>query len=190
MPTNVDVSAKPRSAKVARFFAHPATLTVVGGIVLALLTTLFQFCSAKTQQALVFKQQLRDKKFALLAAVAEEFHRDLGVLPKIKKMKAWLRDNKEGDMFEGSLGRDEVSTLYQKLYEQYQMENKTSALMAQVEALFSNPQVREEAQQLREQFMNLDAGFWRDPNLSKVFKETDDKLRKLEKAMADEINDT
>jgi hypothetical protein len=189
MPPNVDVPAKPRSAKVASFFAHPATLTVVGGIVLALLTTLFQLFSANTQQALVFKQQLRDKKFALLAAVAEEFHRDLGVLLRTKKMKAWLNDYKEGDMFEGSLGRDEVSTLYQKFYEQYQMENKTSALMAQVEALFSNPRVREQAEQLTVQFMTLDAVFWKDQNRSKVFDETEDKLQRLEKAMADEIND-
>jgi len=53
---------------------------------------------------------LRDKKYALLAAVAEGFHRDVIVLHKIKKMKGWLSNHKQGDMFERALSRDEVWT--------------------------------------------------------------------------------
>jgi hypothetical protein len=174
-------------------------LTVVGGIVLALLTTLFQFVSARKQQDLVFRQQLRDKKYALLAAVAGGFHRDMIVLHKIKKMKGWLSKCKEGDMFEGALTRDELWILYKTVFELYVKENKTSALMAEVQAVFTDARVREEAQHLDGQFTNIDIN--RSPEseesekkliekLDQFYTGTDDTLRKLERAMAAEINHT
>jgi len=139
---------------------------------------------------------LRDKKYALLAAVAEGFHRDVIVLHKIKKMRGWLSNHKQGDMFERALSRDEVWTLYQTVFEQYLKENRTSALMAQVEALFTKPKVCEEAERLDEQFTNIDINMSPESEpkliekLDQFYTGTDDTLRKLERAMADEINHT
>ena len=118
------------------------------------------------------------------------------VLHKIKKMKGWLSNHKQGDMFERALSRDEVWTLYQTVFEQYLKENRTSALMAQVEALFTKPKVCEEAERLDEQFTNIDINMSPESEpkliekLDQFYTGTDDTLRKLERAMADEINHT
>jgi hypothetical protein len=197
MPPDVDVApTEAQSTRVARFFAHPATLTVVGGILIALLTTLFQFLSANTQQALSFRQQLRDKKYQLLAAVAEGFHRDVIVMHKLKKMKGWLSHHKEGDKFDGTFTRDEIWTLYQTVFEQYLKENRTSALMTQVEALFGNAEVHEEAKHLDDLFMNIDIELSPEHDqaleakLEQFYRRTEETLRKLERSMAEEIKHT
>jgi hypothetical protein len=186
--------AHPFSSKPGKFFAHPAVVTVLAGIVIALLSTLFQFLSAKMQQELAVKRQLQDKKCELLVTVAEGVHRDVIVLHEIKKMKGWLSNHRDGDIFEKALTRSELWTLYQKVFEQYVREHRTSALMTQVQALFKSRQVLEDARALDEQVTNIDINLSPESEtdlikkLDQFYTDADDELRKLEKAMADEIN--
>jgi hypothetical protein len=186
--------AQPMSSKLVKFFAHPAVVTVLAGIVIALLTTFFQFLSAKTQQELAVERQLQNEKCELLVAVADGVHSDVIVLHEIKRMKGWLSNHRDGDIFEQALTRSEVWTLYQKVFEQYVKENRTSALMTQVQALFKSRQVLEDAKALDELVTNIDINLSPESEtdlikkLDQFYTDADAALRKLEKAMADEIN--
>jgi len=118
------------------------------------------------------------------------------VLHKIKKMKGQLTERNQGQIFERAFAREEVWNLYQTVFEQYLKENRTSASMAQVEALFITPQVREQAKRLDEVVTHIDFNLSpeSEPNLiqklEEFYTDADGKLRKLEVAMADEINHT
>lgn len=132
---------KPR----ARRSAADIRTGVLVGVLVALLTTIFQLVSSLTQEARTFAKQSQQEKYNLLSTYTVDVHRNVITLHKLKRMKWWLSHSHVGEKYDGAFTRDEVWVLYQRIFEGYLARDNTSALSVQVQVLFEDRAVREAA---------------------------------------------
>src|SRR6266404_2076368 len=184
----------PGSSKLAKVFAHPAMVTVIGGMLIAGITALFQFMSAIQQQRLTHAEQLRGTKFALLSTFTERFHRDGTVLVNLQLEGLWLTHHGSEDKYLGVASRQEIMARYQKLAEEYIKQDQASALLAQVQALFDDPDIQTEATALDRKIETLEtmptdelSDADSQKQILQLGTQLEEGMRRLAKAMAHEI---
>src|SRR5580704_5922887 len=127
---------RPKKKGIARLFEivnQPAIVTILGGLILAIVASYLQERSSKREQAILRHRQIIDKKYDLLESFCKEFERDLTLYYGIRMKELALCSDKEDPL--GRLRPDKVKE-YIELRNYYYQNCHPQALLQKIPAMF------------------------------------------------------
>jgi hypothetical protein len=106
------------SGRAGPFLSSPFVITVVGGLGVAAVTTLYSHFKAKTDRELAQDNARRAKQTEVLSSVANDLPVYISTMGSMRELKVWLKEHKQDDDRFGDIGlpRDEVVKQYSEFY--------------------------------------------------------------------------
>jgi hypothetical protein len=177
-------------AKISACLAHPAFITILGGLLLTGVLQIYQHSTAVADQKADRSRQLREKRLAIAATLPSELHKT-GTLLLDWQMARHALETSE---FPHHLTRDEMFALYKSIYEAYIREPQHVGALAQVDSWFScDPNVGKIAREMDktfEDFEHLEANKLSAQDFTDFDKKAEDELRNLAGAMVQALSPT
>jgi hypothetical protein len=183
---------EPKKTRLARLWAgcsHPVIITVLGGLLLAGATAVFQHVSARSQQELLRQQQMLDRKFAVLSSFTQHFEHDMTLLYNIRHMELELNEAPVANEIRPKRALGVLQARFEKMVDEHSKNHRELGVLLEVKVVFANPDVHRIADVLRADVNAL----LNDPqksrgNIDELGDKTQKGMIELAEAMAVEIN--
>lgn len=174
------------SRRITVILGHPFTITVIGGLLIAIIGAFLGDKHATHQQTLLWQQQQFDKKYTLLTNFSEPFKKYMVLLYNHRLSQAFLQGSADRDF----LGRDkaEVKELYDRIVAELATQRKGAVVLASVRALFHSDTVLTIVEDLDRLVLSLQKDYPLTENqIDAMADKIEIKWRALILAMKDEI---
>ncbi len=148
-------SATPKRGIVSAFFAHPATITVIGGLLIAYFTSQFQHRATLEQQKLAHARQLQIQKLELLVRFSEQFQKNMTLMYNMRTHVLEIAQLEPGRTALERTLLKEKRARYAKMSEEHWKSGVELALLLQVRALFTSEPVAKALVQLEKDTIAL-----------------------------------
>ena len=176
---------RPRSGKISRFFAHPAVLSVLGGLLVTLVGHYFTAMQASEAR----KQQIHDKKLAIASNLPMILHREGTLLSNLNVLRAMLKS----PAMAGGITRHPAYTsanasLYDQVIMEYIKNGQSSAGLGEVKAWFCSPHIAQMVEDIDQTLETFENATDITPGSVESFtKNLEPKIRRLMQAMVSEV---
>ncbi len=173
--------------KRADWLSHPFVITVIGGLMIAIIGALLQHYNYKNQQKLFREQQFQKKKYSLLAGFSEPFKKYMFLLYNIRLNQIYLKKSKTGEKDFIGRTREEVNVIYKDLTDELLKSSRGEATLVSVRALYSSKDVIGCLDVLDNQVLSMQNDDLSEPGLLELNNRIEHSWRKLAIAMQKEV---
>jgi len=136
---------QPAGAPTGRagpFLNSPFFITVIGGVVVAAITTGYGYLKAHNDQKLARDSARREKQTAVLSSVANDLPIYISTMASMRQLKVWLEANPASDAKdEVGRPRDEVLKEYTEFFKLYLKTRGSLSILTEVDSFYETEQV-------------------------------------------------
>lgn len=146
-----DKKIKPESGW-GKFLNSPFTITVIGGVVIALVGGWLQWVAGRNEKDKAYQQSLRDKKIAMLTTFGNAFDQYTYLTLDMGNKERWVFEHvrdKVKPTDEYGRPYTEIVKLRDEARQKYYTGPNARAMLVEIDVLFTDQAVHENVEQLR-----------------------------------------
>lgn len=131
------------SGRAGPFLSSPFVVTVIGGLGVVAVTTLYSHFKAKNDRELAAENARRQKQTEVLSLVANDLPIYISTMGSMRELKVWLKDHKQADDKFGEIGlpHDQVLTEYLEFYKLSLKTHTAVSILMEVRSFYATESV-------------------------------------------------
>jgi hypothetical protein len=177
------------SGRAGPFLSSPFVVTVVGGLGVVAVTTLYSHFKAKNDRELAADSARRQKQTEVFSSVVNDLPVYVSTMGSMRSLRVWLKDHQQDDDKYGEVGlpRDQALAQYLKFFKLTLKTRTASSILMEVKSFYATEAVCRLANEEDLAIKNLhDASGV--PQIKEAATAQDKVFDSLVSAMAEELN--